>query len=389
MKINKEKQANSKLNATNTFFPNQKENNSAVPTFFQQAPKNIVQREPKPAPSKEPKAAPATPTPQETASTAILTAAKTSSTSNLTTVQDAIKVIQLWGLSVSDIVSSMPTYNSATKEAVTGRLEQTSLETKAQQLVAALSTKGRTTYQNMMTKVKSEPFWKKHLANTKIFIYPDLSGNKVYNGFTQTATARTGDVVEKAFLIHINKDNLEKGLLDEAVAGLIHELSHTLHTNETQNLLKPLQGNLAEILVDEPSIKATRAAAPDQAVARQKQKAIIQQLIYEKTSYAEGEIFTHLQQLTHQPDVPQKGGTIRAHRYIFFVVEGYFKQLAKIGLPKAQLKQVVASLEKRTTEIYNQRIAELKKNKEATTDMERYKRMALLVFSINKSKLNL
>src|SRR5262249_39025087 len=146
---------------------------------------------------------------------------------------------------------------------------------------------------------------KDYLDKTTIYIFPDLAGKNRYSGYTQRGSATvSGGRAIPAFIIHISKDALEAKNVDASVATLIHELSHTLFEPETiHESLRPFLGSWSELLADHPQVAALRKGASDPAAARQTHIRHIGQILYEKTGYAEAEIFVHLQQLTAQPEV--------------------------------------------------------------------------------------
>ena len=72
--------------------------------------------------------------------------------------------------------------------------------------------------------------------------------------------------------------------------------------------MQPLHEELAQLLADHPDIAALRSGAPDPAQARDQHVARLRQILRENSSYAEDEIFVHLQQLTHMPREVHEGG---------------------------------------------------------------------------------
>jgi hypothetical protein len=272
---------------------------------------------------------------------------------------DALKVVQKWGVTVDYLTKHLPVLGASTAGKVTGPQKTESLAQQEQDLIAKLTPKGQKTYQAMLDRVRAEPFWKQHLDSIQVSIFPDLAGTNRYAGYTQRGTGQTAEGLTTAgYVIHISKDRLEAGQTEEAAAILIHELSHTLHEpNVTARVLKGLNDRLSALLADHPQIAALRKGAPDADEARRTHIGRISQLLFERTGYAEAEIFTHLQQLTNQPEVQIDGEKVSGSRYILEIVEGYLRQLRRIGLPPKLLAGILGALGRRVDLLYEARVA--------------------------------
>jgi uncharacterized protein DUF4157 len=276
-----------------------------------------------------------------------------------TTSDEALKVVELWGITIDTLTKGLPDLTKSLAGQVSGQHASSSVAQQQQSLVAALTSKGQKTYTDMLAKVRSEPFWQQYLDTQEIFIFPDLTGTNRYAGYTQRGSGKTAEgLTAPVFIIHISKDRLDGGQLEESVATLIHELSHTLHeTNVTTRSLKSFTTKLSDLLADHPKVVALRQGAADPDEARQTHVRRISQMLFERTGYAEAEIFVHLQQLTHQPDVKVSGKKVSGSRFILAEVEAYVAQLKGIGLPPRLLAGILRSLSVRVELLYDRRIA--------------------------------
>ena len=112
----------------------------------------------------------------------------------------------------------------------------------------------------------------------------------------------------------------------------------------------------------------------------------IAQILYEHTAYAEGEIFVHLQQLTHQPAVTASGVKIPASRFVLARVQDYVEQLKRIHLPQRTLLGVLDSLDRRVQRLYDSRIAALPKGSRERQHMEHSKLQAASVLELARAE---
>jgi hypothetical protein len=288
----------------------------------------------------------------------ILQAAGFAEGQTLSTATDALRVVRMWDIELETLTRGLPQLTQSLAGQVRGQQTNESMAQQQQSLVAALTTAGQQAFQDMLQMVRGEPFWQQHLDSNEIFIFPDLTGSNRYSGYTQRGSYQTAEgLTRTAFIIHISKDALEGGEVEASSATLIHELSHTLHEpNVTARSLQPLIQRLAELLADHPQIEALRQSATDAEQARQIHTRRIYQILFERTGYAEAEIFVHLQQLSHQPPVQVGEETLRPHHYILDTVEGYVAQLRRIGLPPRMLAGILCSLGRRVALLYTRRI---------------------------------
>lgn len=293
-------------------------------------------------------------------------------------VTEALEVIQLWGLTINGIVQQLPVLGQSLSTRVQGTRQATSMQQQSQQLVAAMNQQGRQTYSAVLSRVRSEPFWRNHLDNNSIFIFPDLSGPNRYSGYTQ----RSNDRWNPAFIIHISKDALEAGQADSVAAALIHELSHTIFEGTIGRAMTPFVQRLAELLADHASVVALRAGAPNASDARDTHIGRIRQILYERTGYAEAEIFVHLQQFTHQPPAVVGANTIAPHIYILSIVRRYIERLTRIRLPRATLIGTLDMIARRVEHLYDRRIEALPANTPQRARMESFKLRAILMLRI-------
>ena len=300
-----------------------------------------------------------------------------------TSAAEALRVVNLWGLSIDDIVGHLPRLGKSLSTRALGVSEGGTLKQQSDQLVASMNNLGKETFRAMLVRVRAEPFWRDWLDNHAIFIFPDLSGKNLYSGYTQ----RSSDRWDPAFIIHINKDTLEAGQTDAVVATLVHELSHTtFEPSITERALKPFLQQLASLLADHPDVRALRTNATDQNEAREDQVRQIRQILYEQTAYAEEEIFVHLQQLTHQPPIKTKGGTIQPHIYILAIVEDYINRLKNIRMAERTLFGILDSLERRVRLLYDRRIRFLPKRSRERRLMELSKNQAVNILKLARSE---
>jgi hypothetical protein len=275
------------------------------------------------------------------------------------TADDALKVTALWGLDVDKIVANLGTLSTS----VSGRTTTAttaSLDQQQENLEGALTPKGRESFMNALLAVRREHFWNQHLQNHRIYIFPDLSGVNRYRGYTQHSSqpSATGPA-EEVWVIHISKDLLESGDQgrDLATASIVHELSHTLGGNVLEPAMQLFERQLADLLVDHPRIAALRNSATDAAAARLEHLRLLRQMIHDATTYAEGEVFVHLQQLTHQPAMTVNGKTISGSDFILDEVTFWIGRLACIGLQPRLLVGLLGSIRRRVDRTYDDRIA--------------------------------
>ena len=302
----------------------------------------------------------------------------------LTTPDEALTVVGMWGLTLNTLTTQLPHLSQSISGKVQGQHASATVAQQQQTLIAALTAQGQKAFQQMLTAVRGEPFWKQHLDTQDIFIFPDLTGANRYAGYTQRGTGQTAEGLTKpVFVIHISKNRLEASQVDESVATLIHEFGHTLHEpNLVSRSLKPFTNSLAELLADHPKIAAMRQGAKDAAEARQTHIKRISQILYEHTGYGEAEIFAHLQQLTHQPPVPAGGQSIPGGRFILAQVEAYAEKLRRIGLPPRMLSGILRTLDRRVALLYDRRIAAAPQGSNQRRLLEINKDQALAILGI-------
>lgn len=294
----------------------------------------------------------------------------------------ALKIIKLWGLSITDLVKQLPQLGAALSTQIKGSNATTTLEQKADQLTAAMSKRGQETFKAALDTIRSEPFWRNWLDNHVVIFLPDLTGQNRYSGYTQ----RSDDRWNPGFIIHISKDALEAGETKAVVATLIHELSHTTYEGSVEKAIRPFLRQIASLLADHPDVSALRAKAKDKNEARETHSKRIAQILYEKTAYAEGEIFVHLHQLTSQPPVTTGGVTISADRFILARVAGFVEQLKQIHLPQRMLLGVLDSLARRVQLLYDSRIAPMPQGSRARRLMELSKAQAATILELARSE---
>jgi hypothetical protein len=302
------------------------------------------------------------------------------------TAQDTLRITALWGLTIEQIAERVPEVSRSLSDKVQGRRESTTLATQQQRLVDALAPAGKQAYEEVMRRVRAEAFWRRHLDREQIYVFPDLRGRNRYAGYTQRGTAE--DDGSQAFIVHLSKDALNAGEVDSSAATLVHELSHTIYEPAVvQRSLAPLLGTLSELVADHPRIRRLRRRARDQAQARATQIGPIRQLLHERTGYAEGEIFVHLQQLTHMPaETTLDGERVRGSDYNLATVQHYLERLKRIGIPPRMLHGILDSLARRSAILYERRIEAAPARSRERELLRRNKDLALALLQLARSE---
>ena len=314
---------------------------------------------------------------------AVLTRAGFASGAQPTTPQEALRVTSLWGLDLAAITTSLGALSVSTAERTTGVHDATDLSAQQQTLINALTPVGREHFMSALTSVRREHFWNQHLATHTVFMFPDLTGVNRYRGYTQTATQNdSSGRPQRAFVIHLSKDLLEGGDIELAAASMVHELSHTLDQGVARGAMSGFEVALADLLAGHPDFVALRAAAPDAAAARQAHVRHLRQMLYEATGYAEGEIFVHLQQLTHQPSMTINGSGVRGSDFILTELTSWIRRLKRIGMPRAVLNEVLGGVIRRALASYDDRIAAAPAGSSERTNLELNKRLAQAIVQL-------
>jgi len=281
-----------------------------------------------------------------------------------TTADEALRVTSMWGLDINHIVTNLGRL-SASLSGRTTTATAAGLDQQQRSLEAALTPRGREIFMDALRMVRQEHFWNQHLQNHMIYIFPDLTGANRYRGYTQhSSQTNSSGQTEEVWVIHISKDLLETvpAAGEEpptrlVATSMVHELSHTLGTNVLERSMQPFERELVDLLVDHPQIAALRTGATDPAAARQEHIQMLRQMIHDATTYAEGEIFVHLQQLSHQPDMMVSGTGVRGSDFILDQVSSWIHRLACIGLQPHFLAGLLASIRRRVMRTYDDRIA--------------------------------
>jgi hypothetical protein len=236
--------------------------------------------------------------------------------------------------------------------------------------------------------VRREPFWDQHLRSHTIYVFPDLTGTNRYRGYTQEGT-HTDDAGRRrsVFIIHISQDMLNNRQTELVATNLVHELAHTINEPTTlDRAMETFQGDLAELLADHPQVQAARASAADATAARQEHVSRIRQLLHDASSYAEGEILSLLQQLTHQPSMTIDGAAVSGTHFVLDLVTAYVRQLARIGLPRTMLGGLIGSIRRRTEALYDRRIAAAPAGSQARRVLAADKALALSTLGLAVSE---
>jgi uncharacterized protein DUF4157 len=294
------------------------------------------------------------------------------------TADEALRVTAAWGLDLAKFISKLPVQTAATAQKTIGHHTETSLRDAQTAAIAALSHKERETFMSALLLVQQESFWRNYLATHNVFIIPDVTGTN-YGGYTQTGTGRDGSGRPiHSYAIHMSIELMKIGNPNRVAATIVHELSHQIDAPSSTPALQPFLGELATLIASHPDIVALRAGAPDAAEAEARQLRSINQMLYEATTRAEDEMFVHLQQLTHQPEMRVRGNMVRGSDYIIALVEGFVRQLRKIGFPRATENQLLVGIMKRAMALYDRRIAAAPEGSPEREKLDINKRMAAL-----------
>jgi hypothetical protein len=295
-----------------------------------------------------------------------------------TNAEEALRVTAAWGVDLARIISKLPVQTPSTAQKTLGRQTAATLGETQAAAISALSHKERETFMSALLLVQQESFWRDYLATHTVHIIPDVAGTN-YGGYTQTGTHRDASGrIDRTYAIHMSIELIKLGDANRVASIMVHELSHQLDDKVSSPAMQPFLGELATLIAGHPDIVALRAGAPDPAEAEARQLRSINQMLYEATTYAEDEIFVHLEQLSHQPPMTIRGTTVRSSDYIVAILEGFVRQLRKIGFPRATENELLAGVHKRAMRLYDRRIAAAPESSQERERLGIYKRMATL-----------
>ena len=293
-----------------------------------------------------------------------------------TNAEEALRVTAMWGVDLAKIVGRLPVQTASTAQKTTGHQTAATLGQAQAAAIAALDQKARETFMSALVLVQQESFWRNYLATHNVHVIPDVTGTN-YGGYTQTGTRRDASGrIDQTHAIHMSIELLKLGNASRVAATIVHELSHQLDEKASAPAMQPFLGELATLIASHPDIVALRAGAANPADAEARQLRSINQILYEATTYAEDEIFVHLEQLTHQPAMTVDGTTYRASTYITALLEGFVRQLRKIGFPRATENELLLGVFKRAMRLYDRRIAAAPEGSEERKRLDINKRMA-------------
>ena len=316
----------------------------------------------------------------------VLTRASFAAGSQPTTPEEALRVTALWNLPIDRIVAALGAPIGTLANRPRGAVAEDDMAQRQRAFEAALTPRGRQTFIQALRSVRSDRFWNDYFLNHTIYVFPDLTGTNRYRGYTQRGTHRDESGRETSvFIIHISADllNDEHDQTALVATNLVHELTHTVHETTTlERSMESFRGYLAELLMDHPHVQALRANATDPAAARQEHLSRIRQLLYDATGYAEGEILSLLQQITHQPSMTVSGTAVSGSRFILEQVIAYVRQLGRIGMPPRMLEGIFVSIQRRTAALYDRRIAAAPEGSRARELMQLNKNAALATLSL-------
>ena len=302
--------------------------------------------------------------------------------------QDAVKLINFWGVPMSTIITEMSSIASSLQTQVTGTHTTSTIAVQQTNFVNALSVKGQQAYKKAIQLVKNEAFWNNYFAQNDVFIFPDLKGNNRFSGYNQTIkdpNDPTGN--RKVIIVHLSSIPLENNFPEMSASTIVHELSHAVYEPSVlEKALSSFRVSIADLLLEHPDIVSLRKKAANAAEVKDKQRSRLKQILYETLAYGEEEIFVHLQQLTHQPDVTIKkpGGdeSLRGAQLLEREVLRYVQRLQKIGLDARTLNGVLDQIGRRTDLFYDRRIDALPAGSKQRQIMSANKKMAQLLFEL-------
>jgi Domain of unknown function (DUF4157) len=302
--------------------------------------------------------------------------------------EDAVKLITFWGVPMSKIITEMGSIASSLTTQVTGTHTTSSIALQQINFVNALSVNGQQAYKKAIQLVKNEAFWNNYFSQNDVFIFPDLKGNNRFSGYNQTIkdpNDPTGN--RKVIIVHLSSIPLENNFPEMSASTIIHELSHVIYEPSVlEKALSSFRISIADLLLEHPDILALRKKAVNAAEVKDKQRSRLKQILYETLAYGEEEIFVHLQQLTHQPDVTIKkpGGdeSLRGAQLLEREVLRYVQRLQKIGLDARTLNGVLDQIGRRTDIFYDRRIEALPAKSKERQIMGANKKMAQLLFEL-------
>ena len=303
-----------------------------------------------------------------------------------TSPKDAVQLITFWGLSMPKIIAEMGSIASSLKTQVAGTQTTSSLSQQQKAFIDALSPKGKLAYQKAIQLVKNEPFWDNYFLQNDIFIFPDLSGNNRFSGYNQSVNDPNDPTGRrKVIIVHLSSAPLENNFPEISASTIVHELSHVVYEPSVlQMALSSFRNSIVDLLLEHPDIIAQRQKAVNAAKVKEQQRSRLKQILYETLAYGEEEIFVHLQQLTHQPDVTihKPGGdeSLRGAQLLEREVLRYVQKLQKIGLDAHTLKGVLDHIGRRVDLFYDTRIFALPAGSKQRQIMEANKKMAQLLF---------
>ncbi|WP_462254719.1 eCIS core domain-containing protein [Ferruginibacter sp.] len=302
--------------------------------------------------------------------------------------QDAVKLITFWGVPMSKIITEMGSIASSLQTQVLGTQTTSSIALQQTNFVNALSVKGQQAYKKAIQLVKNESFWNNYFSQNDVFIFPDLKGNNRFSGYNQTIkdpNDPTGN--RKVVIVHLSSIPLENNFPEMSASTIVHELSHAVYEPSVlEKALSSFRISIADLLMEHPDIIALRKNAVNAAEVKDKQRSRLKQILYETLAYGEEEIFVHLQQLTHQPDVTIKkpGGdeSLRGAQLLEREVLRYVQRLQKIGLDAKTLNGVLDQIGRRTDIFYDRRIEAIPAGSKERQIMGANKKMAQLLFEL-------
>ena len=227
------------------------------------------------------------------------------------------------------------------------------------------------------------------MNTNEVYIFPDLQGANRFSGYNQAVpdpNDPTGS--RKIIIVHINTSYLNNNFPEQSASTIIHELSHVIYDPGVLDAaLAGFRRSIVDLLLQHPDIIAGRAGAADQAAVTEQQRQRLSQILYETVAYAEEELFVHMQQLTHQPDVSmiRPDGTqedLRDAQLLERELLRYVQRLQALGLETRMLNGVLDMIGRRSDILFDRRIAAYPAGSTQRQRLDANKRMAQLIFEM-------
>jgi hypothetical protein len=257
--------------------------------------------------------------------------------------QEALQVVQRLHLD-NELNTVVQRIRTSTANIPQGPQTSDTLRQRASQGAASLSPLGRTTLNQALAAVRSEPFFRNLIDSNEFDFVPDNAVCGRFNAFTLTGE---GDLLPgaqraraTATLVLICRRLIDSGNLEQLRSTLAHELSHAAE--------RLIAGRPTARLVTEPVIRelSVQLARLPQFQGMERP---IRQFLDERIGSPQGEIFADLQQLPQSPQMRQDDRVLA-------VVVCELRRMDAAGLPQSVRGTLIDDLRLRTEAFYRLRI---------------------------------